>query len=179
MVREAETDEVLVRRFQDGDARAFDILVQRHQDRVYRLAMVFLKSPSDAADVTQEVFLRAFTRLNRFRFRAQLFTWLYSATKNVSREHNRRQRIYVPAPEDEASECAPAGETLDNEKLAAKIRALVARLPERQRDVILLRIFEELSVEETARAMRCRPGTVKALLHKAVNNLSRVREDEL
>ena len=92
MIREVESDNALVRRFQRGDEAAFEQFVERHHERVYRLARVRLDTDSDAADVTQEVFLHAYTGLGRFRFGAAPFTWLYRTTRNVCSEHNRRQR---------------------------------------------------------------------------------------
>ena len=171
MVREAESDNALVRRFQRGDEAAFEQFVERHHERVYRLARVRLDTDSDAADVTQEVFLRAYTGLGRFRFGAAPFTWLYRTTRNVCSEHNRRQRRHQEFEGDVADERPSLERAEDSARAAERVRRLVGELPTRQREVVLLRVFEELSVADTARAMGCRPGTVKALLHKAMGNL--------
>ncbi len=170
-----QIDEDLVRRFQKGDQRAFEDFVRRHQDRIYRLCINFVRPEVDPADACQEVFVRAFTGLPRFRFGAKPFTWLYGTAKNVCRELNRKVRpnavpiteLDLPAPTSEPS--AP------NFKL---IKELVGKLPERQRDVVLLRIFEDLSVSETAQSLGVRPGTVKAHLHKAMANLKSALEKE-
>ncbi|MEO1035661.1 MAG: sigma-70 family RNA polymerase sigma factor [Pseudomonadota bacterium] len=171
MANEDASDDELVRRFQRGDALAFDALVRRHQDRLYRLASVWLIDRSRAEDATQEAFLRAYRGLPRFRFRAQPFTWLYRTARLVCNEMNR-QRRFEPMP----TELPAAGTTADNEADAqlalAHVRSLVADLPPRQREVVLLRIFEECSVRETAMAMGCREGTVKALLNKARTQLA-------
>ena len=170
---QAEADNELIRRFQGGDASAFDIFVRRHQDRIYRLAVVLVKSRADAADVTQEVFLRALTGLRRFGFRSQPFTWLYATTKNVCREYNRRDKGVAIPIEEQADLRPSAGESMDSDRAVKVVREMVSELPERQRDVVLLRIFEELSVEQTAKVLGCRPGTVKAQLHKAMKGLRR------
>lgn len=166
------TDNALIKRFQRGDTAAFEQFVTRHQDRIFRLATAQLYVTRDAADATQEVFLRAFTGLPGFRFGAEPFTWLYRATKNVCLEFNRRASRTTPleAADMLTTDAGVAGQ-LDAMNVGARVRAVVARLPERQRDVVLLRIFEDLSVAETARALRCREGTVKALLSKAMNSL--------
>lgn len=168
--RDTADDASLVRRFQRGENAAFEQIVRRHQDAIYRLALVSLHSSSHASDATQEVFLRAFTGLKRFRFKAQLFTWLFQTLKNVCREYNRKQPAPMAYEQEQASD-ENITEVLDQERCSQRIRQLVAQLPERQRDVVLLRIFEDLSVQETAQAMGCRAGTVKALLHKAIAQL--------
>ncbi|MEM8814626.1 MAG: sigma-70 family RNA polymerase sigma factor [Pseudomonadota bacterium] len=164
------SDADLVRHFKAGDAAAFDAIVRRFQDRIYRLAAATLYDAEQAADVTQEVFIRGHKGLRAFRFRAAPFTWLYRTTRLVCLEFNRRRQT-DSLDEDYADTGKPPETLVDDLAIAARVRALVAKLPERQREVVLLRIFEELSVRDTARAMGCREGTVKALLHKATVNL--------
>ena len=122
---------------------------------------------------TQEVFVRSYTGLRRFHFRSEPFTWLYRTTRNVCSEFNRVRRGEPLEQEPVDVDGAPDREVSDYER-ARRVRQLVIRLPDRQQEVVMLRIFEDLSVAETARLMRCREGTVKALLHKATNNLKRV-----
>ncbi len=172
MTTDTNHDNELIRRFQQGDLPAFEQFIKRHQDRIYRLASVNAYATADAADITQEVFLRAFTGMTRFAFRAAPFTWLFKTTKNVCKEFNRKRRE-LPLPENapEAAEYKTGETAMALDETIKKVRDIVARLPERQRDVVLLRVFEELSVEATAKAMHCRPGTVKALLHKALQRM--------
>ncbi len=171
------SDVELVQRFKRGDAEAFGALVCRYQDRIYRLALVWLHDPQKAADVVQEVFLRAHRGLGRFRFAAAPFTWLYRTAFNVCREYNR---VHV----SEALETEPVDTRSNTERQAIdrqhaqRVRELVAELSERQQQVVLLRVFEELSVRDTAKLMGCREGTVKALLHKAMARL-RLHGDSL
>ena len=170
MTTDAESDVELVRRFQRGDPSAYEALVRRYQNRVYRLAAVWLDDAQHAADVTQEVFLRGLKGFKSFRYRAAPFTWLYRTTKNVCREFNRRRPT-------ETLEIEPGDPSADTEneikslQAARRVRELITSLPERQREVVVLRIFEDLSVAETAIAMGCREGTVKALMHKATAGL--------
>ena len=164
------SDVELVRQFKSGDASAYDAIVRRFQDRVFRLACVWLYDDQSAADVTQEVFVRGFKGLRSFRFRSTPFTWLYRTTKNVCNEFNRVRKTEPldNEPQDPAS--APERDVAEFES-ARQVRKLVAGLPERQREVVVLRIFVDLSVKETAQSMGCREGTVKALLHKATEKL--------
>jgi RNA polymerase sigma-70 factor (ECF subfamily) len=170
MSHDEESDELLVRHFQGGDADAFDALVRRYQDRIYRMAAVWLYDGQHSSDVVQEVFLRAFKGLRAFRFRSAVFTWLYRTTRNVCREQNRRRTTDPLDFEPVDSHANPAAET-ERQYVAKEVRQLIASLPKRQQEVVLLRIFEDLSVRETAAAMKCREGTVKALLHKATTRL--------
>ncbi|MGI9301822.1 MAG: RNA polymerase sigma factor [Gammaproteobacteria bacterium] len=164
------SDEQLVHAFQQGHEDAFDALVRRFQDRIFRLALVWLHDPQQAADVAQDVLVRAYRGLRSFRFRAAPFTWLYRTTRNVCREYNRRHST-EPLEHEPEDPGPSADDRLRDWQSARAIRELVARLPDRQQQVVVLRVFEELSVAETAKAMSCREGTVKALLHKAMTKL--------
>ena len=164
------SDAELVRRFKSGSRAAFDAIVRRFQDRIYRLACLSLYDEQYAADVTQEVFIRSHKGLRRFQFRAEPFTWLYRTTRLVCREFNRKRPGY-PLDEEPADMSGLPERVVADYDRAKRVRELVAGLPERQREVVLLRLFEDLSVRETAAAMGCREGTVKALLHKATVNL--------
>ena len=170
MTVDEKSDAELVRQFKSGDSSAFDAIVERFQDRVYRLACVWLYDAQNAADATQEVFVRSYTGLTRFRFRSHPFTWLYRTTRNVCSEFNRVRRPEALDEEPRDDSFTPDHVVADSER-ASRVRDLVSRLPERQQEVVMLRVFEDLSVKETARAMGCREGTVKALLHKATKNL--------
>ena len=164
------SDAELVKQFKSGDSDAFDAIVRRFQDRVFRLASVWLYDEQYAVDATQEVFVRGFKGLRRFHFRSAPFTWLYRVTRNVCSEFNRARRgeALTDEPPDRSSMPDRQFAALDT---ARHVRQLVARLPRRQMEVVMLRIFEDLSVRETAKAMACREGTVKALLHKATHAL--------
>lgn len=164
------SDVDLVKRFRSGDPDAFDAIVRRFQDRIYRLACVWLFDRQQAADATQEVLLRGFKGLRSFRFRSAPFTWLYRTTRNVCNEFNRKRRG-EPLDDEPDDPSSPPEQQVAECQAARKIRQLVSGLPERQREVVMLRVFEDLSVAETARAMSCREGTVKALLHKATKRL--------
>ncbi|MCI0507513.1 MAG: RNA polymerase sigma factor [Gammaproteobacteria bacterium] len=169
----ATSDKELIKEFSAGNQVAFDAFVRRHQDRIYRLACARLYSADDAADAAQEVFLRAYKGLKRFHFHAEPFTWLYRTLENVCNEYNRRtvrDRTLNQRLEDVDALHACANDGPEQIHIR-QIHHVIAQLPQRQQDVVLLRIFEGMSVEETARTLKCREGTVKAHLHKAINNL--------
>ena len=176
----AETsDKDLIKQFVAGDQGAFDIFVKRHQDRVYRLACARLYSADDAVDVSQEVFLRAYKALRGFRFHAEPFTWLFRTLENVCNEYNRR--VVRDKKLDQKLDKVDVADSFvrdGSEQIhMQQIRQVIQQLPKRQQDVVLLRIFEGMSVEETAKTLKCREGTVKAHLHKALNNLRNYFKD--
>ena len=171
----------LVKRFHAGDEVAFAEFVRRHQDQIYRLAHLWLYDVSFVEDVTQEVMLRSYQGLGRFRFRSAPSTWLVRVARNVCLEMNRKSSAYVVlavAQEPIAQTLPTLEERQHQRQQGITVRNKLSHLTQRQREVVSLRIFEELSVKDTAHIMRCRPGTVKALLHKAIANLKVVMADE-
>ncbi|MEC8596583.1 MAG: RNA polymerase sigma factor [SAR324 cluster bacterium] len=179
MEQPPQTDEELVRAFQRGDRQAFGRLIERHQDRLYRLALAWLGNSDFAEDAVQEAFLRGFNSLPRFRFGATPFSWLYRTLRNICHEINRRQSKLKAFGDAELDiQTDQTGHRAAGEQSLERIRALIAKLPTRQQEVVLLRLFEECSEEETANAMGCRRGTVKALLHKARQQLQLGLQEE-
>ncbi|MFQ5609366.1 MAG: RNA polymerase sigma factor [Woeseiaceae bacterium] len=170
MSLDEQSDDELVRQFKSGNADAFDAIVRRFQDRVFRLASVWLYDEQFAADAAQEVFVRSYKGLRGFRFRSAPFTWLYRTTRNVCNEFNRLRRT-EPLEDEPPDTGSNPDQLVAGWESARRIRQLVSRLPDRQQEVVMLRVFEDLSVRETALARRCREGTVKALLHKATTRL--------
>jgi len=173
--KERARDEALVARFRRGDAAAFDDIVVRHRREVYVVARRILGSHEDADEAAQEAFLRAWRGLGRFRGEAALRTWLIRIVLNVARTMRARRR---EARGLEAAEATPspgpgADERVGDEELRERVRDAVAKLPPRQREVVLLKVFSELTYKEVARVMGLSEGAVKAHLHQAVSNLRR------
>ena len=173
------SDRHLIKQFQRGDLKAFDMFILRYQDRLMRLAASSLFVSANTEDAVQEVFLRSYKGLSGFRFGAEPFTWLYRTLKNVCMEMNRKSSGHAPnksEPTGSMTEYSDAldeelGTQLDNERNICKVRVTVACLPDQQREVLVLRLFEGFSIKQTAKILGCRPGTVKAHLNKAMTNL--------
>ena len=165
-----ENDSDLVRRFQQGDIGAFEQFIQAHQQRLHRLAGTFLYDRSQAEDAVQEVFIRAYRGLPRFQFRSQPFSWLYRTLKNVCSEMNKKLNRTEPGNNVEE----PAYEQFEQLQQERQLAYVIASLPvlsRRERDVVLLRVFEEFSEKETATILGVRKGTVKTLLHRGLKKL--------
>lgn len=163
------SDEELVSRARDRDARAFDELVCRHQERVFALAYHILGSAEDAADVQQETFVRAWTSLPKFRGQAAFSTWLHKITVNgcLSRKRRKEWRGEV-FDEDERIESA--GSPLACQERVVNslvVREVLASIPTRLRVVLVLKSVEGRSVEEVCEIVGYSNLTVKKQLWRA------------
>ncbi|GBC85933.1 ECF RNA polymerase sigma-E factor [bacterium HR11] len=173
-------DTALVDRIRAGDRYAFNLLVWKWEKPIYNMALRILGSEEDAAEICQEVFIKAYMHIHEFRGDARFSTWLYRIAINCCHNHLRRrqrQRKFqarVPDFEgaglDEAT--APDAETVVHQaQLADRIHRALQGLPEDQRLVVELRVMHELSVEEVAHIMGIPEGTVKSRLYYAVKRL--------
>jgi RNA polymerase sigma-70 factor (ECF subfamily) len=164
-----------------GRVEAFDVIVERHQRAIYQLCFRFVRRHEDAADLTQEVFLRAYRGLRRFRGDATVATWLYRIGVNVCLNHvTARKMPETPledAPALRASGSDPASSLL-KEETGARVRAAVARLPRKQRATLILRVYQDLSHREIAQALGTTVGAVKANFFHALGNLKRLLAEE-
>lgn len=174
---EALEDGALVDAFLAGRREAFDEIVVRHRRAVYQLCYRFAGNHEDAADLTQDVFVRAFKGLARFKGDARLGTWLYRVGVNVCLKRLASRRPDA-APIDDVPDLAGRGEDplqlAERAERARVLRAAVARLPPRQRATVVLRVYQDLSHEEIARVLDSSVGAVKANLFHAIRNLKRL-----
>ena len=173
--QEEPTDEVLARRFGDGDAAAFDLLVLRHRDAVYRFVRSRLGlQRAEAEDVTQDALVEVYRSLHRFEGRSRLRSWILGVAANVcrSRRRSRSWGALRESPDDEALRELPdcsAGqeEALARHELQAAVREAIDALGPEHRCVVTLREVEGLSYQEIAEALQIPLGTVRSRLHNA------------
>jgi RNA polymerase sigma-70 factor (ECF subfamily) len=173
--RQADHEAVLA--CQRGEREAFDRLVERYQRDVYRLCYRYVNNHHDANDMAQEVFLKAYRAISKFRGESAFSTWLYRIAVNTCL--NFRQAKRPPTePLSETFADARDGAALDVERAerARIVREAVSRLPERQRATLILKMFHELTHEEVAGILGSSVGTVKANLFHALNNLRKLLE---
>jgi RNA polymerase sigma-70 factor (ECF subfamily) len=163
-----------------GRPGAFDLVVERHQRAIYQLCFRFTNNHEDAADLSQEVFLRAFRGLHRFRGQSALATWLYRIGVNVclNRTAARNPLSRATEPVDEARHVDNRSESISErllrEERAVRVRAAIAQLPDRQRATLILRVYHELTHQEIADILGTSVGAVKANFFHALNNLKRL-----
>lgn len=178
--RSGASDAELVRRFKEGDRRAFDQIVHRYKDRVYALCIRWMGDREVADEVAQDVFLALFKSLGGFRGDAQLSTWVYRVVIN----HCKNRRLYrrrrhldhhepIDADPEEGGgrQFADEGPGTDAHLHATQAGSLLQRglaaLDEDQRQIILLREMQDLSYEEISDLLGLPRGTVKSRLHRA------------
>ena len=183
-------EESLVRRCVDGDELACAELVGQHERMVYQLALTLLGNHDDALEISQEVFLRVFRTLHRFRGQSTLRTWIYRIVVNQSRNRLRTWRRRHRAQQVSLDEhLATHGElpgqpggrpdrVLRQKELAAEIGAALDRLPFDQKTTIVLREVEGLSYQEIAFSLNVVVGTVKSRLARARETLREMLRNE-
>ena len=171
-----QSDLELVRLFQNGDESAFNQLVLRYQERIYWVARRFVSDHAAADDITQDVFVRAYESLRSFRAESSLYTWLYRIAVNVALNALRRQKVKEFFRIDELFEAEDTGtqapdEAVEREEDRALIEQAIARLPNKQRSVFVLRFYEEMPYEEIAKILKTSVGGLKANYFHAVRKI--------
>jgi RNA polymerase sigma-70 factor (ECF subfamily) len=166
-------DQELVRRFQSGDEDAFDRLVDLHRRDVYRLAYRLLGNHADADDLAQETFLRVYRSLGRFRGESTFRTWVTRIVLNLATDSRREM---ASRRQCSLEDLAPSQHPVEQEDHAGFlreeiIRKAVGRLPKRQRETLILRIFQQMKFHEIAMVMGCTVGTAKANFFHAIRGL--------
>ncbi len=173
------TDQMLAERIKAGDKSACDECIERHSPAVYRMALTMLGDEAEAEDVTQETFLNAFAAIDHFEWRSSLGTWLHRIAHNQVLMHLRKRRpLFVSLESAEDDEHAPTPPQLyewcclpDRDfataEAQAEIATAVAAMPEKLREVFLLRQQAQLSTEEVAAVLNLSVSNVKVRLHRA------------
>src|ERR1700681_4243927 len=174
----AELDEgQLVSACLAGQREAFDLIVERHRRSVYLLCYRFVGNHEDASDLSQDVFVRAYKGLQRFRGQSSLGTWLYRIGVNVCLNRVSAKKPLTESidarPHIDERAADPAVELLRGER-AAEVRAAIGQLPRKQRATVILRVYHELSHEEIAGILGSSVGAVKANFFHALGNLKRL-----
>ncbi|MEW6059597.1 MAG: sigma-70 family RNA polymerase sigma factor [Actinomycetota bacterium] len=176
-----ERDEDLVRRSANGDRSAFGVLVERHERRVFNLALRMTGREEDARDATQEVFLAALRKLSTFRGEAAFTTWLHRVTVNACYDLLRkRQRAplldRLPDHEPEPPTSPDPAELTD---LSIDVQRALLHVPEDYRVVMILHDVRDLPYDEVAQVVGVPVGTVKSRLHRGRVALARALGDAL
>ena len=171
---DARTDDQLVRAASRGDHAAFEVLYFRHRDFVYRVALRHTRGHAAALDVAQDTFAYLLRKLPGLRLSGKLSTYLYPVIRNIALAQLRRPDAALSASIGPARDVeSPA--TASDDALDRHLIAAVERLPDAQREVLLLRVVDELSVDEVAAALGVPPGTIKSRLHNALAMLRNER----
>ena len=176
----ATDDLTLVERVRTGDQRAFKLLVERYQRKVFSVALGMLKDKEEARDVAQEAFVKVYRYLDHFKGDASFYTWLYRIVMNLAIDHLRRKKKVTEFDETVRKDDALAdgaslpqsahenpSKAIARKELTDKLHAALAELPEYHRAVIVLREVEGLSYEEMAKILKVPKGTIMSRLFHA------------
>jgi RNA polymerase sigma-70 factor (ECF subfamily) len=173
-----ERDEDLVRRYLSGDAEAFGTLVERHERRMYNLALRMTGREEDARDATQEAFLTALRKLSSFRGEAAFTTWMHRVTVNACYDllRKRRRAPLLDRGQDERErgpEPPPAPDHAESSDLSIDVQRALLEVPEDFRTVMILHDVQDLPYEQVAAIVGVPVGTVKSRLHRGRVALAR------
>ena len=169
---EPEPDETLVRRHLGGEAGAFAQLVERHERRMYNVALRMVGRPEDAQDATQDAFLTALRKLDQFRGEAAFSTWLHRVTVNACydllRKRARSPMLHVVGTGEDAPqpEAPPTPDHAEGVAVRADVEGALAEIPMDFRTVVVLHDLQDLAYEEIAAILGVPVGTVKSRLHR-------------
>ena len=169
----------LIQRAQSGDTNAFHSLVALYDRRVMSLAFRLLRNEQDAEDLYQEVFMKVYTNIKKFRFESDFFTWLYRITANTAFNLKKKAGRYTYVePDPEADEDSlnwipdPDVRGVDESSdIQNTIMKAVDKLPQKQKTVFILKHLENLKIVDIATLLNCGEGTVKKYLFRAMEKL--------
>jgi RNA polymerase sigma-70 factor (ECF subfamily) len=167
-------DRELVLRCQRQDARAFDELVVRHQDRIYGAITRFCGNAEDACDITQRAFINAYRKIQEFKGDSAFSTWIYRIAFNQAisfRRENRRASVSLYSKDDEpvhepVDDRSPT-ESMETQETQRKVQEALEKLDEGDRQIIVLKDLQGNSYDEIAAIMDIPKGTVRSRLHRA------------
>ncbi len=178
--QEADSDWALVQRVQGGDVAAFDTLIRKYRERVLAVIYNMTSNREDAADLTQDSFIKAFQSINRFQGQSSFFTWLYRIAVNSTLTHLRKSRLRSFFSFEKINEDGKAAELIDKltdksgverellvKELQEKLNEAMQKLSIKHRTVVTLFEIDGLSHEEIADVVGCSVGTVRSRLHYA------------
>ena len=180
-----QSDLDLVRRAQQNERGAFDLLVLKYQHKVIKLVARLLRDPTEAEDVAQEAFVKAYRALGSFRGDSAFYTWLYRIAVNTARNSiasRQRRPLDYEAELSESEQNNVAARlkhddtpeaTVLSEEIRQTVNSAIEQLPEDLRTAIVLREIEGLSYEEIAVAMDCPVGTVRSRIFRAREAIDR------
>jgi RNA polymerase sigma-70 factor (ECF subfamily) len=178
-MRESDgSDEELVRRYLEGDVQAFGTLVERHERRIYNLALRMTGREEDARDATQDAFLSALRKLKTFRGEAAFTTWMHRVTVNACydllRKRQRAPLLHERDDEDGPPHAEPASpDHAGSVDLSIDVRQALLQVPTDFRAVLILCDVQDLAYEDAAAALGVPVGTVKSRLHRGRVALAR------
>ena len=185
-------DLAMVQRVQSGDVAAFDQLILKYRERLYSIIYNLCSNREDAADLTQETFIKAFSSIKRFKGKASFYTWLYRIAVNSTLTYLKRNRMRHFFSFENINEEVSSSEIVEalsvkikSEKAALmnelqeKLNEALQKLSDKHRTVVVLYEIEGLSHQDISNVMGCSVGTIRSRLHYAKQQLQAYLKDYL
>jgi RNA polymerase sigma-70 factor (ECF subfamily) len=180
---EKDNDLVLVEEFLNGNEEAFKRIAKKYQQRIYWHARRIVLDHYDADEITQEVLLLIYNKLNTFKFNSSLYTWIYRITSNRSinflRKKNLKRFISIESAEaDEYGKIDNIAADFENREKLEELESVLAKLPPKQREIFALRHFEGLSYDEISKITHRSIGSIKANYFHALKKVTELVKNE-
>lgn len=183
------SDEELLKKVKNGDVDAFEEIIAKYEKKVFSLIYNMLKNDNDIEDIAQEVFVKVYRNIDEFRGNSSLYTWIYRITTNLCLDYIKKQKsvIYIDekiqTDDGEVDFQLPSEEKLQDElyeekELKQKLEKSIAKLPDKQRVMIVLRDIKGLSYEEISEILEIKLGTVKSQINRARLKLKELLEKD-
>lgn len=178
-LQKASSDEALVKRVQQGDVNAYNILVIKYQHKVAQIISKFVGNSADVNDVAQEAFIKAYKAINNFRGESSFYTWLYRIVVNSAKtylESNSKRKNHIDVDSEEFQSIDAQGvltskespdKIIESQELQQVILSAMKELPEELRQAIMLREVEGMSYEDMADLLQIPIGTVRSRIFRA------------
>jgi RNA polymerase sigma-70 factor (ECF subfamily) len=181
-------DETLLLSASSGNTYAFEMIVDRWERKVYSLASRFLSKREDAEDATQEIFLKVYMKSHTFNGDSSFKTWLYSVALNSINDHRRKNRKKQMLIDEEIIDIKKVNnsdygnphdpyETVHKNQFVNLLKTSMHKLPKKQRTVLILKEYNDLTFEEIADVLRCPVSTIKSRMYKGLENLKLFLDD--
>ncbi|NHZ85095.1 MAG: sigma-70 family RNA polymerase sigma factor [Planctomycetia bacterium] len=168
-----KNDNELIKRYQNGSVGAFDELVRRHLDEVYRFFIKFTNDPMDAEDLAQDIFLKLYKSLKKFRFEAEFKTYLYRININAANNYLRRNRWRKWLHLDESPEQIDDCPGVESDWTKKELWDAVAKLPKAQRIVVTMRVAQNMPHKDIATIIGKSVSSVKTNYHYGISQLKK------
>ena len=168
------TEDVIIERILDGDSKAFSFLVNKHKDLVFTICLKLCKDRSDAEELAQISFIKAFESLSSFNAKASFSSWIYRIAYNTSLDYLKKKQRYQFTREEENHKIQSDEQTderLINAEEKQILAAAIDKLDERQQMVILLYYYEEKKIQEISVIMTLSEANIKVILYRARKQL--------
>lgn len=180
MTETTNDDKLLVKKFQQGNKDAFDELVKKYQDKIYRLCYHFTENIEDALDLSQEVFLRAFRSLNEFKENANFYTWLYRIAQNLCIDYTRHKKVISEFETKDLGNVISDSlnsfpyKQIELRELENEVSKALDKLSSKTKSMFILRYYEGLDYKSISEILGCRISAVKGGLFQGKRTLKKI-----